>query len=225
MTAVLLAIGLVVAAGALVAVGSSDPRLGVVALAVALVAAALLADPLPGPAVLGVRLTAALLAVALLRAAVGVAASRGASGDRGSDGPSHLGWPTLLLLGIAGAITGLAIGAGLAAVAPAGVGGATPGGSFLGSEPATASTITLGLGCALGAIGLPALLTEPLGRRRALAGVIVVEAAILARAGLAGPPDALEEVILGGLLVAVAAAAALLVAASRSLAEGGAHPT
>lgn len=220
MSAVLVAAALVVATGSIAALASADARLGLVGLAVALVGAGLLADPLPGPAVLGVRLTAALLAVAILRAAIPLVENRRPVTEPEAAGRTHLGWPPEALLAIGGAVAGAAISAGLASFAPITGTGERPAVAFLGGSPLAAASLALALAGGLAAISLPALLSGA-GLRRATAAVLAVQGAVLARVGLAGAPGVLEEIALAVLLVTVAAAAALLAGAGRTLAEGG----
>lgn len=226
MSALLVAAAMVAAAGAIAALATGDARLGLVGLAAALIGAALLADPLPSPAILGVRLTAALLAVALLRASGSPAPIRRGPGEPEHDGRSRLGWPAEILLGVAGATAGLAIAAWLASFVP--VSGSdievAPVGLVPG-EPFTAAALALAVSGAIAAIALPALLADQVGLRRATAGVLLAEGAILLRVGLAGPAGVVEEIALATLLVAVAAVAALLASAGRAVVEAGAqHP-
>jgi hypothetical protein len=220
MSAALLAAALVVASGSIAALASADARLGLVGLAAALAAAGLLADPLPSPAIVGVRLTAALLVVTLLRTAGPPAVARHPATEAETGRQAHLGWPAETLLGLAGAVAGIAIAAGLASFAP-----------VTGSDAGTAAPLTiasllspaalaLGLAGLIAAIAAPALVSG-VGLRRATAAVLLVEGVFLARIGLAGPPAVLEEVVLAALLSAVAAAAGLIAAAGRAAPEGG----
>src|SRR5438874_8345544 len=68
-TVLLVAAALIAGTGAIAALAPIDARLGLVGLTASLLGATLIADPLPSPAVLGIRLSAALLAVVILRAA------------------------------------------------------------------------------------------------------------------------------------------------------------
>lgn len=215
MSAVLLAAALVVATGSIAALASADPRLGLVGLAAALLAAGLIADPLPGPAVLGVRLTAALLAAALLRASgpAGMPRRRGEEPD--AEHRSQLGWPAEALLFAAGAVAGLAVAAGLAAFAPVtGTGGTGSPSPLLGSV-ASPESVALAVAAGIAAISLPAVVAGR-GLRRASGAVLVVQAAVLACVALGSAPEVLEEIALGVLLVAAAAAAGLLASAGRA---------
>lgn len=223
MSALLVAAALIVVTGSIAALASADPRLGLVGLAAALVGAALLADPLPGPALLGVRLTAALLAVATLRAAGPAAVPVRPGVEPEAEPRSHLGWPAEALLGAAGAITGLAVAAGLASFSPiTGLDGGSAPAAIPAATILSATSLSLGVAGGLAAIALPALMSGS-GLRRAVAAVLGTESILLARIGLAGPPGVLEEVALGALLVAVAATAALLASAGRAVREAGAR--
>ena len=99
MSLALVAIVLAIGAGAVVAVSTREPAAAPIGLAVALVAAALLADPPPSAAILGVRITAALLAATLIRWA-------------GRGGPRQfapLGWPAEARLAPGAAVAGLGL--------------------------------------------------------------------------------------------------------------------
>lgn len=222
MTVWLAAAAIVVAAGAIAAMAAAEPRLGLVGLAAALIGAALLADPLPSPAVLGVRLTAALLAVAMLRAAAPPPAARRVAEEPDHDGRSRLGWPSEVLFGAAGGAAGLAIVAALPAFVP--VVGDPGGPSGIGHAGVlSAAGVAFGLGSAIEAVALPAVAAGGVGPRHAAAAVLLTQGAILLRIGLAGPPGVVEEIVLGVLLIAVAAVAALLASVGRAVPEGGAH--
>lgn len=214
MTALLVAAAVIAGAGAIAGLAAADVRLGLIGLTASLVGAALLADPLPTPAVLGVRLTAALLAVVTLRAATPAAAARH-DGERGWSGRvpgPRIGWPVELLLGAGGGAAGLAIASGLTTFAKVG---------DVGQQPATIATTILGpTSLALAIAGLilatalgPMLMDRP-GPRRAVAAVLLSQAAILVHEGLAPTPGVLDEVVLGALIVTVAAAGAMLTAAT-----------
>ena len=110
MNPTLVAIVLAIGAGAVVAVSTRDGAAAAIGLAVSLIASALLAEPLPPAGVLGVRVVAALLVATLIRSAM----------RTGPRQPSPLGWPSEAFLATAGAVAGLGIAVGLAAVAAAG---------------------------------------------------------------------------------------------------------
>jgi hypothetical protein len=198
---VLVAIVLAIGAGAVVAMSTREPAAAAVGLAVALVGSALLSDPLPPPAILGVRVVAALLVATIIRSAT----------LGGARQPSPLGWPSEALLATAGAVAGLGLAVGLASIAPGGpgVGSASGGAAEPVSGPLTAGfleavtsmALAVGAGCSLLAIGVAPLVHGPQGRRRAIGLVLVAQAVILIRIGIAGPAVPLEEIASAALLV------------------------
>lgn len=212
MSLALVAIVLAIGAGAVVAVSARDSAAAAIGLAVALVAAALLADPLPSAAIMGVRVVAALLAASLIRWAA-------RSGPRQ---PSPLGWPAEALLATAGGVAGLGLAVGLAAVAaaggvpagqPAGPDGA-PGAGTAEAALVTTMALTIAAGTSLLALGAAPLVHGRPGIRRAVGLVLVTQAVLLIRLGMAGPAVALEEVARAALLVAAAAGGAALARAT-----------
>lgn len=228
MNLALIAIVLAICAGAVVAVSTRESGAAPIGLAVALVAAALLADPLPSATILGVRITGALLAVTLIR-----------WGARG--GPrqySPLGWPSEALLATAGAVAGIGVAVGLASIAAgAGVGpgpfdgptgpgpGAVPGGvegPVLADLALTTMALTIAAGTALLVLGAAPMVHGRPGIRRAIGLVLVAQAVLLLRLGVAGPAVDLEEIARAALLVACAATGAALARATAAHAQ--AHP-
>jgi hypothetical protein len=201
LVAILLAIG----GGAVVAVSTRESAAAVVGLAVALVASALASDPLPSTAVLGVRIVAALLAAALIRWA---AAER-------PQQASPLGWPAEALLATAGAVAGAGIAVALA-TAQLSFGGGAGGtdGPPVGAGLGTSMGLIVAAGTSLLTLGTAPVLHARPGLRRAIGLVLVTQAVLLLRVGLAGPASALEEVARAGLLVAAAAAASALARAT-----------
>jgi hypothetical protein len=217
MSPVLVAIVLAICAGAVVAVSTRDSGAAAIGLAVALVAAALLVEPLPSAAILGVRVVAALLVATIIRYAL-----RG-----GQRQPSPLGWPSEALLATAGAIAGLGVSLGLATVAAAGgvpigaPGPLPPGGSEAGESGAiTAMAMTVAAGTALLALGVAPLVHGEPGGRRAIGLVLVTQAVLLIRIGLAGPGVELEEVARAALLVVSGATGAALARAAATARAG-----
>ena len=203
MNLALVAIVLAIGAGAVVAVSTREAASAMIGLAVALVAAGLLADPMPSPVILGVRIVAALLAAVLIRWA-----ARG-----GQRQYSPIGWPAAALLATAAAVAGLGIAVALASIGtPVGVGD----GDGLGAHaaPFTSSALILASGASLLALGAAPLVHGRPGVRRAIGLVLVAQAALLVRVGLAGPPSELEEITRAGLLVASAAAGSALARAA-----------
>lgn len=209
MSLALVAIVLAICAGAVVAVSTRDSGAAAIGLAVSLVAAALLVEPLPSAAILGVRIMAALLVATIIRAAL-----RG-----GPRQPSPLGWPAEALLATAGAIAGVGLAVGLAALAaaasPGGPGPMTPGAPPVpGSVVITTMALTVAAGTGLLAIGIAPLVHVRPGGRRAIGLVLVTQAVLLIRIGIAGPAVQLEEIARAALLVVSAATGAALAAAA-----------
>jgi hypothetical protein len=213
MNLALVAIVLAIGAGAVVAVSTRESGAAAIGLAVALVASGLLADPLPSAAIMGVRIVAALLAASLIRWAA-------PSGPRQ---PSPLGWPAEALLATAGAVAGLGLAVGLASVAAAtgGVQVGEPGdggglGSSAGGETALLTTmaLTIAAGTSLLVLSLAPLVHGRPGIRRAIGLVLVTQAVLLIRLGVAGPAVELEEIARAALLVAAAASGAALARAT-----------
>jgi hypothetical protein len=197
-TVLLVAAAVIAGAGAVAAMAPLDVRLGIVGLTASLVGAALLTDPLPTPAVLGIRLTAALLAVVILHAVAGNVSGRHPAGERGWAGPDSVslpGWPAQLLLGVAGVAAGLAIAAEVE--------------TDLVGQP----SLDLAVAGLLVAIALGPAMTGQIGLRRAMAAILLTEATILVRSGLAPAAGVLEEIAFGTLTVAVAVAGSLLAGA------------
>lgn len=208
MNIALVAVVFAIGAGAVIAVSTRDAAAAVVGLAVALLAAALVADPLPSAAVLGVRVVAALLALALIRwAAV----------ERGQQA-SPLGWPGEALLATAAGVAGAGIAVALGStpsVVGGGGGGGTDGPTIAAGLGASAGLI-MAAGSALLALGTAAVLHPRPGLRRAIGMVLVTQAILLLRVGLAGPATTLEEITRAALLVAAAASASALARATNA---------
>ena len=216
MNPALVAIVLAIGAGAVLAVSTRDGAAASIGLAVALVASALLAEPLPSAAVLGVRVVAALLVATLIRSALRTAPRQ----------PSPMGWPSEALLATAGAVAGLGLAVGLASVSAAGgVGIGEPGPGDPGGAAAlegaalTSMALITAAGTSLLALGIAPMVHGRPGPRRAIGLVLVTQAVLLLRLGVAGPAVELEEIARAALLVvagATGAALALATAASES---------
>jgi hypothetical protein len=217
MNLALVAIVLAIGAGAVLAVSTRDGAASATGLAVALVASALLSYPLPSAAVLAVRVVAALLVATMIRSAV-------RSGPRQ---PSPVGWPSEALLATAGAVAGLGLAVGLASAAAGagfvvgipGIGDAGPGGPVEpGGTALTSMALITAAGTSLLALGAAPLVHGRPGPRRAIGLVLVTQAVLLLRIGVAGPAVELEEIAREGLLVvAGATGAALAIATAGSM--------
>jgi hypothetical protein len=216
MSLALVAIVAAICAGAVIAVSTRESGAAAIGLAISLVAAALLVEPLPSAPILGVRIMAALLVATIIRIAL-----RGAPRQ-----PSPLGWPAEALLATAGAIAGLGLAVGLSALAVAGVppgapAPTLPGGPELpGSVVITTMALTVAAGTGLLAIGIAPLVHGRPGARRAIGLVLVTQAVLLIRIGIAGPSVELEEIARAALLVVSAATGAALAAATARATSG-----
>lgn len=207
MNPALVAIVLAIGAGAVIAVSARDGTVAAIGIAIALVGSALLADPYPSAAVLGVRVVAALLVATLVRSAL----------REGPRQPSPMGWPSEALLATAGAVAGLGVAVGLASVAAAaggvGVGqpgGGEPGAPVDGGVALTALALITSAGTSLLALGVAPMVHGRPGPRRAIGLVLVTQAVLLLRLGIAGPAVALEEIARAVLLVVAGATGAAL---------------
>jgi hypothetical protein len=213
MNLALAAVAVAVGAGGVVALSSRDLRAALNGLAIVLVGSALVVDPLPSPATLGVRIVGGLLVVAILRAQL-------PDGPSDVDPGSRFGWPAGSLIACAAALGGIGIALGLAATPTGGIGAAP-----LDAATVAARLLGTGTAMALFAVGVPPAALGRSGARRAIGLVIVAQAAILLRAGLAGPPGDFEQIAIAGLLVAAAVAGAALARAGEppagSLDEAG----
>ena len=178
-------------AGGLVAISARDPRWIAGGLVAALGLAAVVADPLPSVLAVAIRAVAALLGADLLLLAL-------RPGDERTPrvaGPQPAGPPL-------GPVT-----PALAALAAALVGYASSGVGSPAVGPALATAA--GLGLATLAVG-PLLLGRDIVRiGTGLA--LLVTAAELVRAGLAGTPGALEQAVTAGLSVAILGSLATIV--------------
>jgi hypothetical protein len=211
----LVAVVLIVCAGAVVAVSTRDWGAAAIGLAVALVASALLSDPLPSVTILGVRVVAGLLVAAILRAAL----------PGGPRQPSPLGWPAEALIATAGAVAGLGLAVGLAQLAaatgapvgipgPVGPPGPTGAAGAGGDVTITARALIVAAGGALLALGIAPLAHGQAGGRRAVGLVLVTQAVLLLRLGIAGPAVELEEIARAALLVVTGATGAVIARAA-----------
>jgi hypothetical protein len=197
--AALAAVTVAVAAGGIAAVSARELRAALVGLAVVLVGSSLLADPLPPPATLGVRIVAALLAVAILQSLVPTPRP-----DDEPDTRSSIGWAAESLLAAAGMLGGIGIALGLNAAI------AEPGASPTGIDGLTPPVLITGAAATLFAIAVTPAALGRLGGRRAIGLVLLTQSVILVRAGLIGAPGDLEQIAMAGLLLGASTAAAVL---------------
>jgi len=180
---------LVVLAGGLLAISARDSRWVAAGLVAAVGLASLVADPLPTALAVAIRAVAAVLGGYVLVLAL---RCDGAAGSRAwQAGGPPLGPVTPALAALAAGLVGyMASGAGSAAAGPA---------------------LATGAGLALATLAIGPLL---LGRDIVRIGTgvaLLVTAAELLRAGLAGTPGALEQAVTAGLSVAVLGTLAAIV--------------
>jgi hypothetical protein len=203
-------IALLVVASAIVAASAREPRLVVVAIALTLVLGPLLADPIPDPLGIAARLVGSILAVYLLWMAVRDPHHEGTGAGPARTEGSRIGWPAEVLLAAAAAIVGWS-SHGL---------GAPAGG------PAMASAA----GFAVAALAVAPLLAGRDVLRLAAGMFLLLQAALIVRAGLGGTPTPLEQLITAGLLIALGGTLAALARSARgdgsdSFDLDGANPT
>jgi hypothetical protein len=178
---------LAVLGGAVVAVSARDARWILAGLVAAVGLAAVLADPLPAPLALAIRLLAAVLGAELILVAVRGSATRLPGVPAASLGP------------VAPALAGAA--AFVIGYTASGVGSPADG-------PALATAT--GLGLALIAAG-PLVLGRDL-LRLGSGLVLLATGAEVVRAGLAGTPGPFEQAVVAGLTVALMGTLAALIA-------------
>lgn len=200
MSLTLAGVALAVIAGAVIAVSAREARAGMIGLVLALGLGPFLADPLPDAAVLGGRVVTGIFVVYLLRAVAVGGAGRGLG--------SRIGWPAESALALGAAIAGVAVAGALLTLEPGGPGRGEVTNPLGGLTP---SALALAAGLALLVIGVgPAFL----GRntlRTTIGLLLAVQAVVLARTGVAGPPGELEQLGIDGFLLAVGAAGALII--------------
>jgi hypothetical protein len=184
----LLGVALAVVVGALLAGSARNARTAILGLVVTLVAASVLADPLPDSLGLAARLVAAILAGYLLWVAT--------RGPQLRTGGSLVGWPTDAFLAAAAAIVGY-------------------GSHGLGA-PAAGPALASAAGFALAALALVPISTGRDVLRVGMGLGLLISGALLVRTGLGGTPDPLEELLTAGLVATLGGAIAILAIAARS---------
>ena len=188
MNPALLGVAHAVVVGAIVASSVRNARTAILGLVVTLVAASVLADPLPDSLGLAARLVAAILAGYLLWVAT--------RGPRLRTGGSLVGWPTDAFLAAAAAVVGY-------------------GSHGLGA-PAAGPAFASAAGFALAALALVPISTGRDVLRVGMGLGLLISGALLVRTGLGGTPDALEELLTAGLVATLGGAIAILAIAARS---------
>jgi hypothetical protein len=182
----------VVVAGAVVAVSAREARAALLGLLVALLGAALIADPLPGPLPIAARLAAAFLACRLIAVVI-----------RDLDEPtsgSRLGWPVE------------ALAAGAAAV----IGFGTHGLGVPGEGPAEAQAA----GFAVGVLAASPIVSSRDVFRLGIGAMLLLLGGLLVRQGLGGTPSELEQLVTSGLIVGLGGAVGVIIAGARAAVGG-----
>jgi hypothetical protein len=192
-------LALAVVGGAVVGVASRDTRTVLLALAVTLVATPLIADPLASPLGLAARLVGAILAIYLLWV---VARDRGVGTLVASPtGGSRIGWPAEALLAAGAAVVGYAAH-GLGA-------------------PADGPAVASAAGFAIAALAVAPVVTGHDVIRVGTGLLLLIDAALLVRAGLGGTPGDVEQLVTSAMLIVLAGALAALAANARADGSGG----
>jgi len=182
----------VVVAGAVVAVTAREARAALLGLLVALLGAALVADPLPGPLPIAARLASAFLACRLIAIAI-----------RDLDEPttgSRLGWPVEAIAAAAAAVIGF-------------------GTHGLGA-PGEGAPEAQAAGFAVGVLAASPIVSSRDVFRLGMGAILLLLGGLLVRQGLSGTPSELEQLVTSGLVVGVGGAVGVLIAGARAAVGG-----
>ena len=210
MTPVLVALAVLVVAGAVAAVAASTPRLAVLGLFVALVGAAYVADPIPGPAGLGARLAGTTLGAYL----VWIALRR----SPGALPPATAGWLGSGAIAAAAFVAGWLAAGGLGEALAAGVGpgeGSTTRGletALVGGSVVARAAVAAAF--ALIAVSLPQVVLPRDTLRLGTGCLLLLAAAGLLGNALVGQLDPVVELALAVLTALAGAGAAAVIATS-----------
>lgn len=212
MTPVLILVSGLLVVGGVAAVAAATPRLAVLGLLIALLGAAYVVEPFPGPLALGVRLVGTMLGVYLVWIAL-----------RRSPGvlPASAGWAGSAVIAVvafaAGFLAAGTLGTALAGGSPEGPGtGGVASALIAGSLVPRAA---LGAALALAALAVPQVVLARDTLRLGVGLLLLLAATGLASNALYGLPDAVEDLSLALLTAGAGAGVAALVAAS--LRRGG----
>lgn len=208
MTIALVLLALLVAGGAVVAVGAATPRLAALGMFVALVGSAYVADPLPDTLALAVRLVGSTLGAYL----VWIALRRA---------PAHIpgiavAWPGALAVAAVAFIAGWLVAGSLGTALAAGSGDG-PGLSSVGAALAAGSPVAraaLGASLALAAVAVaPVVMARDL-LRTGLGLLLLLASATLLRNALGTSADPVFELAVAVLTAASGAAIGAVIASS-----------
>ncbi len=205
-TPVLILIAVLAAAGGVVAVAAPNPRHATLGAFSAVLLAAFVAEPLPGPAALVARAAGAALGGWLTWTAL-----RGA--PRATD-RSALGWPGVAAVAVAAFAIGWLAAGSFAVTVVMGVGDGrvegVPGASLAAGSPVAVAAIAAA--CALAVVAAHPVLFPRDGHRLGLGAVLLLTAAALLDNGLGAGPDETLELAIAILTVLTGAAIAAVVA-------------
>lgn len=193
MNPALAGVALAVVIGAVVAASAHNARAAILGLVVTLVGAPAIADPPAAALGLAARLVGALLAGYLLWIAT--------RGHNVRTAGSRIGWPTEAFVAAAGAVVGY-------------------GSHGLGA-PAAGPALASAAGFALAAIAMLPVVTGRDILRVGLGLSLLIAGALLVRVGIAGTPDAFEQVLTAVLVATLGGAVAVLAAGAHADGPGG----
>jgi hypothetical protein len=213
MNPALAGVALAVTAGAVIAASSREARAALVGLALTLGLGPFLTDPLPGTAILGARVVTGILVAYVLWAVTAETEVQGLG--------SRIGWPAETAIALGVAMAGVAMAAGIEALAPS---GPPPGADAGPLDALTPSALALAAGLASLVVGLAPALLGQRALRTAIGLLLVVQGIVLARTGLAGPPGALEQLGIDGVVLALGISAALIAVIERRSAGDAERP-
>ncbi len=182
----------IVVAGAVVAVTAREARAALLGLLVALLGAALVADPLPGPLPIAARLASAFLACRLIAIAI-----------RDLDEPtsgSRLGWPVEAIAAAAAAVIGF-------------------GTHGLGA-PGEGAAEAQAAGFAVGVLAASPIVSSRDVFRLGMGAILLLLGGLLVRQGLSGTPSELEQLVTSGLVVGLGGAVGVVIAGARAAVGG-----
>jgi hypothetical protein len=207
MTPALVILAVIVAAGAVVAVGAATPRFAALGMFVALVGSAYVADPLPGPIGLAARLAGTTLASYL----VWISLRRAPSVAQGS----AVAWPGAAAIAAVAFVAGWLVADALGGALGAGAGDG-PGPGIAGAALATGSLVARaarGASFALAAVAAGPVLVARDTLRMGIGLLLLLAAATLVRNALAGTGDDAIELGIAVLTALSGAAVAAVIAA------------
>ncbi len=208
MTPVLVAIALIVVAGAVTAVAAATPRLAVLGLLVAMVGATYVVEPLPGSQGLLARLAGTTLGVYLVW--IGL---RRAPASLPAASTGWIGTAAIAAIAFAaGWLAATSLGSTLATGAPGGPGGGGAGAALVAGTPVARAAV--GAALALTAAALPQVVLARDTLRLGVGLLLLLAAAGLLANALIGRVDNVVELAMAALTALAGAAVAAVIAGS-----------